>query len=359
MATCRGVGKSSEGSGGAPLRELQPTRTTFPLVPGHAPFPESLSLPLRSRLFLRDPVPIGPDLLATPPSPPGLRLVLCQDGGGTAAVDWLAARGADAERGGGRGGGRDVWIWRPSEPPDPAGGGRKMAELRALVAVKRVIDFAVKIRVKPDKMGVVTDGVKHSMNPFCEIAVEEAVRLKEKKLVKEVIAVSCGPAQCQETIRTALAMGADRGIHVEVPAAEADRLGPLQVARVLAKLAEKEKVDLLLLGKQGTFASQVTVEGDKLKVEREVDGGLETVRLKLPAVVTADLRLNEPRYATLPNIMKAKKKKIEVIKPGDLGVDLTSKLSIVSVEDPPQRTAGIKVETVEDLVAKLKEIGRI
>uniref|UniRef100_M3XQQ4 Electron transfer flavoprotein subunit beta n=1 Tax=Mustela putorius furo TaxID=9669 RepID=M3XQQ4_MUSPF len=283
-----------------------------------------------------------------------------------------------------------------------------MAELRALVAVKRVIDFAVKvprslcniwrnrgevtplgwgraeiplqIRVKPDKTGVVTDGVKHSMNPFCEIAVEEAVRLKEKKLVKEVIAVSCGPAQCQETIRTALAMGADRGIHVEVPAAEADRLGPLQVARVLAKLAEKEKVDLLLLGKQaidddcnqtgqmtaglldwpqGTFASQVTLEGDKLKVEREIDGGLETLRLKLPAVVTADLRLNEPRYATLPNIMKAKKKKIEVIKAGDLGVDLTSKLSVVSVEDPPQRTAGVKVETTEDLVAKLREIGRI
>ncbi|GAB5581698.1 claudin domain-containing protein 2 isoform X1 [Prionailurus iriomotensis] len=272
------------------------------------------------------------------------------------------------------------------------GRGRKMAELRALVAVKRVIDFAVKgtynmpgatldlIRVKPDKTGVVTDGVKHSMNPFCEIAMEEAVRLKEKKLVKEVIAVSCGPAQCQETIRTALAMGADRGIHVEVPAAEADRLGPLQVARVLAKLAEKEKVDLVLLGKQaidddcnqtgqmtagfldwpqGTFASQVTLEGDKVKVEREIDGGLETLRLKLPAVVTADLRLNEPRYATLPNIMKAKKKKIEVIKPGDLGVDLTSKLSVVSVEDPPQRTAGVKVETTEDLVAKLREIGRI
>uniref|UniRef100_G1M720 Electron transfer flavoprotein subunit beta n=2 Tax=Ailuropoda melanoleuca TaxID=9646 RepID=G1M720_AILME len=260
------------------------------------------------------------------------------------------------------------------------GSGRKMAELRALVAVKRVIDFAVKIRVKPDKTGVVTDGVKHSMNPFCEIAVEEAVRLKEKKLVKEVIAVSCGPTQCQETIRTALAMGADRGIHVEVSAAEADRLGPLQVARVLAKLAEKEKVDLLLLGKQaidddcnqtgqmtaglldwpqGTFASQVTLEGDKLKVEREIDGGLETLRLKLPAVVTADLRLNEPRYATLPNIMKAKKKKIEVIKPTDLGVDLTSKLSVVSVEDPPQRMAGVKVETTEDLVAKLREIGRI
>uniref|UniRef100_A0A2I3G0U0 Electron transfer flavoprotein subunit beta n=1 Tax=Nomascus leucogenys TaxID=61853 RepID=A0A2I3G0U0_NOMLE len=199
-----------------------------------------------------------------------------------------------------------------------------MAELRALVAVKRVIDYAVKIRVKPDRTGVVTDGVKHSMNPFCEIAVEEAVRLKEKKLVKEVIAVSCGPAQCQETIRTALAMGADRGIHVEVPPAEAEHLGPLQVARVLAKLAEKEKVDLVLLGKQaidddcnqtgqmtagfldwpqGTFASQVTLEGDKLKVEREIDGGLETLRLKLPAVVTADLRLNEPRYATLPNIM--------------------------------------------------------
>uniref|UniRef100_A0A9L0SBU9 Electron transfer flavoprotein subunit beta n=1 Tax=Equus caballus TaxID=9796 RepID=A0A9L0SBU9_HORSE len=242
-----------------------------------------------------------------------------------------------------------------------------MAGLRALVAVKRVIDFAVKIRVKPDRTGVVTDGVKHSMNPFCEIAVEEAVRLKEKKLVKEIIAVSCGPAQCQETIRTALAMGADRGIHVEVPAAEADRLGPLQVARVLAKLAEKEKVDLVLLGKQeggmtahqGTFASQVTLEGDKVKVEREIDGGLETLRLKLPAVVTADLRLNEPRYATLPNIMKAKKKKIEVIKPGDLGVDLTSKLSVVSVEDPPERTAGVKVETTEDLVAKLKEVGRI
>lgn len=287
-------------------------------------------------------------------------------------------RGAQAQR---RAGGRGERSGRQKVSSDPAGRrGEKMAELRALVAVKRVIDFAVKIRVKPDKTGVVTDGVKHSMNPFCEIAVEEAVRLKEKKLVKEIIAVSCGPAQCQETIRTALAMGADRGIHVEVPAAEANHLGPLQVARVLAKLAEKEKVDLVLLGKQaidddcnqtgqmtagfldwpqGTFASQVTLEGDKIKVEREIDGGLETLRLKLPAVVTADLRLNEPRYATLPNIMKAKKKKIEVIKAGDLGVDLTSKLSVISVEDPPQRTAGVKVETTEDLVAKLKEIGRI
>ncbi|XP_044526968.1 electron transfer flavoprotein subunit beta [Gracilinanus agilis] len=255
-----------------------------------------------------------------------------------------------------------------------------MAELRVLVGVKRVIDFAVKIRVKPDKTGVVTDGVKHSMNPFCEIAVEEAVRLKEKKLVKEVIAVSCGPLQCQETIRTALAMGADRGIHVEVPEAEAQRLGPLQVSRLLSALAQKEKVGLVLLGKQaidddcnqtgqmtaamldwpqGTFASKLALEGDKLTVEREIDGGLETIRLKLPAVVTTDLRLNEPRYATLPNIMKAKKKKVEVVKPGDLGVDTSSRISVLSVEDPPQRTAGVKVETTEDLVAKLKEAGHI
>uniref|UniRef100_A0A4X2KQ43 Electron transfer flavoprotein subunit beta n=1 Tax=Vombatus ursinus TaxID=29139 RepID=A0A4X2KQ43_VOMUR len=234
-----------------------------------------------------------------------------------------------------------------------------MAELRALVGVKRVIDYAVKIRVKPDKTGVVTDGVKHSMNPFCEIAVEEAVRLKEKKLVKEVIAVSCGPKQCQETIRTALAMGADRGIHVEVPESEAEQLGPLQVSRVLAALAQKEKAGLVLLGKQGTFASKLSLEGDKLTVEREIDGGLETIRLKLPAVVTADLRLNEPRYATLPNIMKAKKKKIEVVKPGDLGVDTSSRISVLSVEDPPQRTAGLKVETSEDLVARLKEAGHV
>ncbi|XP_038623106.1 electron transfer flavoprotein subunit beta [Tachyglossus aculeatus] len=255
-----------------------------------------------------------------------------------------------------------------------------MAELRALVGVKRVIDYAVKIRVKPDRSGVVTDGVKHSMNPFCEIAVEEAVRLKEKKLVKEVIAVSCGPQQCQETLRTALAMGADRGIHVEVAAAEAERLGPLQVSRVLAALVKREKVDLVLLGKQaidddcnqtgqmtaamldwpqGTFASMLTLEGSAVKVEREVDGGLETVRLKLPAVVTADLRLNEPRYATLPNIMKAKKKKIEVVTPQGLGVDTSSRLTVLSVEEPAQRTAGVTVATVEELVAKLKEAGRV
>uniref|UniRef100_A0A8D0HKU3 Electron transfer flavoprotein subunit beta n=1 Tax=Sphenodon punctatus TaxID=8508 RepID=A0A8D0HKU3_SPHPU len=252
--------------------------------------------------------------------------------------------------------------------------------LRALVGVKRVIDYAVKVRVKPDKTGVVTDGVKHSMNPFCEIAVEEAVRLKEKKLVSEVIVVSCGPQQCQETIRTALAMGADRGMHVEIPPKDYENLGPFQVAKILAALAKKEGVNLVLLGKQaidddcnqtgqmtaalldwpqGTFASEVTVDGEHLTVEREIDGGLETVQLKLPAVVTADLRLNEPRYATLPNIMKAKKKKIDVMKASDLGVELTSRVKVLSVEDPPQREAGVKVESVDALVAKLKESGHI
>lgn len=252
--------------------------------------------------------------------------------------------------------------------------------LRALVGVKRVIDYAVKVRVKPDKTGVVTDGVKHSMNPFCEIAVEEAVRLKEKKIVSEIIAVSCGPQQCQETIRTALAMGADRGIHVDVSGKDSETLGPFQVSKILAALVKKENVNLVLLGKQAidddcnqtgqmtaalldwpqaTFASEVKVEGDKLTVVREVDGGLETISMNLPAVVTADLRLNEPRYATLPNIMKAKKKKIETVKAAELGVDVVSRIQILSVEDPPQRQAGVKVETVEDLVSKLKESGRI
>uniref|UniRef100_A0A8C5QKV0 Electron transfer flavoprotein subunit beta n=1 Tax=Leptobrachium leishanense TaxID=445787 RepID=A0A8C5QKV0_9ANUR len=252
--------------------------------------------------------------------------------------------------------------------------------LRAMVGVKRVIDYAVKVRVKPDKTGVVTDGVKHSMNPFCEIAVEEAVRLKEKKVVSEIIVVSCGPQQCQETIRTALAMGADRGIHVDVPAKDYERLGPFQVSKIIAALAKKENVNLVLLGKQaidddcnqtgqmtaalldwpqGTFASEVTVDGESLTVVREVDGGLETIKVKLPAVVTADLRLNEPRYATLPNIMKAKKKKIESVKPSDLGVDISSRIQILSVEDPPQRQAGVKVETVEDLISKLKESGHV
>ncbi|XP_028831377.1 electron transfer flavoprotein subunit beta [Denticeps clupeoides] len=251
---------------------------------------------------------------------------------------------------------------------------------RVLVGVKRVIDYAVKIRVKPDNMGVVTDGVKHSMNPFCEIAVEEAVKLKEKKLIKEVVAVSCGPQQVQETIRTALAMGADRGIHVDITGKDYDALGPLQVSKILAALAKKEDVQLVILGKQaidddcnqtgqmtaalldwsqGTFASELTLEDKKVKVVREIDGGLETIKVSLPAVVTADLRLNTPRYATLPNIMKAKKKKITSVKPQDLGIDLTSKLEVLRVEEPAQRQAGVKVETVEDLVSKLKDAGRI
>ncbi|XP_056299773.1 electron transfer flavoprotein subunit beta isoform X1 [Pseudoliparis swirei] len=251
---------------------------------------------------------------------------------------------------------------------------------RVLVGVKRVIDYAVKIRVKPDNSGVVTDGVKHSMNPFCEIAVEEAVKMKEKKLIKEVVAVSCGPQQAQETIRTALAMGADRGIHVEVSGKDFDVLGPLQVAKIMAALAKKEDAQLVILGKQaidgdcnqtgqmtaalldwpqGTFASEVSLEGDKVKVVREIDGGLETIRINTPAVLTADLRLNTPRYATLPNIMKAKKKKIDKVKPADLGVDMTSRLEVLRVDEPPQRLAGVKVKTVDDLVAKLREIGRL
>ncbi|MBN3305243.1 ETFB protein, partial [Amia calva] len=240
--------------------------------------------------------------------------------------------------------------------------------------------FFFQIRVKPDRTGVVTDGVKHSMNPFCEIAVEEAVRLKERKLVKEVIAVSCGPQQVQETIRTALAMGADRGIHVDVSGKDYENLGPLQVSKILAALAKKEDASLVVLGKQaidddnnqtgqmtaamldwaqGTFASEVVIEGDKIKVVREIDGGLETIQIKMPAVVTADLRLNTPRYATLPNIMKAKKKKIDYMKPSDLGVDLISRIEVVSVDEPPQREAGVKVESVEDLVSKLRDSGRI
>ncbi|CAH1271992.1 ETFB [Branchiostoma lanceolatum] len=223
----------------------------------------------------------------------------------------------------------------------------KMANLRVLVGVKRVIDYAVKIRVKPDNSGVVTDGVKHSMNPFCEIAMEEAVRLKEKKLAKEIIAVSCGPAQAQETIRTALAMGADRGIHVEVTGKSIDGDNN-QTGQMTAALLDWP---------QATFASEVTKENDHLKVVREIDGGLETVKVTLPAVITADLRLNEPRYATLPNIMKAKKKKIAKHKAADFGVDLTPTLEVVGVEDPPVRQAGQKVESTEELVAKLKDSG--
>ncbi|CAH2094731.1 unnamed protein product [Euphydryas editha] len=251
---------------------------------------------------------------------------------------------------------------------------------RVLVGVKRVIDYAVKIRVKPDKSGVVTDGVKHSMNPFDEIAVEEAVRMKEKKLASEVIAVSCGPAQSQETLRTALAMGADRAIHVEVSGPEYETMQPLHVAKILAKLSQDEKADLVIVGKQaidddsnqtaqmtaaildwpqGTFASKVEKIDSGLKVVREIDGGLETIKTKLPAVLSADLRLNEPRYATLPNIMKAKKKPMKKVTAKDLGVDLSARIKVVSVEDPPVRQAGSIVPDVDTLVAKLKEGGHI
>jgi len=252
--------------------------------------------------------------------------------------------------------------------------------LRVLVGCKRVIDYAVKIRVKPDKMGVVTDGVKHSLNPFDEIAVEEAIRMKEKKIVKEIIAVSCGPDKCQETLRTALAMGADRGIHVVVPDAEYAGLAPIHVSKILAKLADKEKADMIIVGKQAidddcnqtaqmtaavldwpqaTFASSVTKTDAGLTVTREVDGGLETITVTMPAVLSADLRLNEPRYATLPNIMKAKKKKIAKMTAADLGVDISPRIQVIQVVDPPVRAAGIKVENVGDLIAKLKSDGLV
>ncbi|XP_076647617.1 electron transfer flavoprotein beta subunit [Halictus rubicundus] len=251
---------------------------------------------------------------------------------------------------------------------------------RVLVGVKRVIDYAVKIRVKSDKTGVVTDGVKHSMNPFDEIAIEEAVRMKEKKLVEEIIAVSCGPSQSQDTLRTALAMGADRGIHVEVSGPEYETLQPFHVSKILAKLAQDEKADLVIVGKQaidddsnqtaqmiggildwptGTFCCKVENNNGELTVTREIDGGLETIKMKTPAVLSADLRLNEPRYATLPNIMKAKKKPVKKMTPKDLGVDTTAKIDILSVEEPPVRQAGTIVPDVDNLIAKLKESGHV
>ncbi|CAD7084961.1 unnamed protein product [Hermetia illucens] len=251
---------------------------------------------------------------------------------------------------------------------------------RVLVGVKRVVDYAVKIRVKPDKTGVVTEGVKHSMNPFDEIAVEEAVKMKEKKLASEIVAVSIGPTQSQEVIRTALAMGVDRGIHVEVSGKDYDLLQPIHVSKILAKLALDEKADLVIVGKQaidddsnqtaqmtaanldwpqGTFCSKVEKTGDGYTITREIDGGLETIKCKSPAVLSADLRLNTPRYATLPNIMKAKKKPIKKVAPKDLGVDTTPRIDIVSVEEPPVRQAGAVVPDVDTLVAKLKEGGHI
>jgi len=250
--------------------------------------------------------------------------------------------------------------------------------LKVLVGCKRVIDYAVKIRVRPDAMGVVTDGVKHSMNPFDEIAVEEAVRMKEKKIAKEIIVVSAGPAQSLETIRTALAMGADRAIHVEVPADQMALLQPIHVSKILAALAKKEEIDMIILGKQaidddsnqtaqmtaslldwpqGVFASKISQADKQLEVVREVDGGLETIKIDLPAVLSADLRLNEPRYATLPNIMKAKKKKVAKMSATDLGVDISPRIQVITVEDPPVREAGSTVADVDELLGKLKEKG--
>ena len=244
--------------------------------------------------------------------------------------------------------------------------------MKVLVPVKRVIDYNVKVRVKPDQTGVDLANVKMSMNPFCEIAVEEAVRLKEKGVATEVVIVSIGPAQAQETIRTALAMGGDRGILI-VTDADPE---PLAVAKLLAAVAAEEKPDLILMGKQAidgdnnavgqmlaalldwpqaTFASEVELNGEaSAKVTREVDGGLQTVEVDLPAVITADLRLNEPRYASLPNIMKAKKKPIEVKAAADYGLDIAPRLKVLKVSEPPKRGGGIKVETAADLVMKLK-----
>ena len=248
--------------------------------------------------------------------------------------------------------------------------------MKVLVPVKRVVDFNVKVRVKSDGTGVDIANVKMSMNPFDEIAVEEAVRLKEKGVVTEIVAVSCGEAKCQETLRTAMAIGADRGILVETH----EELQPLAVAKLLKALVDKEQPQLVILGKQAidddanqtgqmlaaladlpqaTFASKVEIAGDKATVTREVDGGLETIALSLPAVITTDLRLNEPRYVTLPNIMKAKKKQLDTVSPADLGVDVAPRLKTLKVAEPPKRGAGIKVPDVATLVDKLKNEAKV
>jgi electron transfer flavoprotein beta subunit len=248
--------------------------------------------------------------------------------------------------------------------------------MKVLVAVKRVVDYNVKVRVKSDNSGVDIANVKMSMNPFDEIAVEEAVRLKEKGVVTEVIAVSCGVTQCQEILRTAMAIGADRGILVET----AEELQPLAVAKLLKALIDKEQPGLVILGKQAidddcnqtgqmlaaladlpqaTFASKVELTADKASVTREVDGGLETISISLPAVITTDLRLNEPRYVTLPNIMKAKKKQLDVFKPEDLGVDVSPRIKTLKVVEPAKRSAGIKVADVATLVDKLKNVAKV
>jgi len=248
--------------------------------------------------------------------------------------------------------------------------------MKALVAVKRVVDYNVKVRVKSDQTGVDIANVKMSMNPFDEIAVEEAVRMKEKGILSEVIVVSCGVTQCQETLRTAMAIGADRGILVETT----EELQPLAVAKLLKALADKEQPGLVILGKQAidddcnqtgqmlaaladwpqaTFASKVEMADGHALITREVDGGLETLKLSLPAVVTTDLRLNEPRYVTLPNIMKAKKKQLDIFKPEDLGVDIQPRIKTLKVSEPPKRSAGIKVADVAALVDKLKNEAKV
>jgi len=248
--------------------------------------------------------------------------------------------------------------------------------MKVLVPVKRVVDYNVKVRVKSDQTGVELANVKMSMNPFDEIAVEEAIRLKEKGIATEVVVVSIGVQQCTETLRTALAMGADRGILVQTDVTTES----LAVAKILAGIAAEEQPGLIILGKQaidddanqtgqmlagllgwaqGTFASKVDPQGDTVQVTREIDGGLETVALKMPAVVTTDLRLNEPRYASLPNIMKAKSKPVANKTPADYGVDMTPRLTITKVTEPAKRQAGIKVKSVDELVAKLKEMGAV
>jgi len=248
--------------------------------------------------------------------------------------------------------------------------------MKLLIPVKRVIDYNVKVRVKSDNTGVETANVKMSMNPFDEIAVEEAVRMKEAGKAEEIVAVSLGVQQCQETIRTALAMGADRGIHVKTD----DELQPLAVAKLLKAIADKESPDLIILGKQAidddanqtgqmlaalldwpqaTFVSAIEMGDGSAKVTREVDDGLEIIEVKTPAIVTVDLRLNEPRYASLPNIMKAKKKPIDEMAPADLGVDIAPRLETLRVEEPPTRQAGVMVESVAELVDKLKNEAKV
>jgi len=248
--------------------------------------------------------------------------------------------------------------------------------MKLLVTVKRVVDYNVKVRVKDDHSGIETANVKMSMNPFCEIAVEEAVRLKEKGVATEIVVVSIGPQQCQETLRTALALGADRAILIKTD----EEVQPLAVAKLLKEVVAKESPEMVIMGKQsidgdnnqsgqmlgalldwpqGTFASEVNVADGKVAVTREIDGGLETVSLNLPAIVTTDLRLNEPRFASLPNIMKAKRKPLEEMSPQDLAVDISPRVVTLKVEPPASREAGIKVESVEELVAKLKNEAKV